>query len=111
MTLMTVHCAKGLEFPVVAVADLGRAPMGGGGVCEDARWQLELAAAEVLAKLGRPRADLMSALIDARDEQGEAHEVQDQPGQRDDSAAGEPPLYFRRQFYVSQATMAWLCCS
>ncbi|MGH2842998.1 MAG: UvrD-helicase domain-containing protein, partial [Solirubrobacteraceae bacterium] len=29
--LMTIHRAKGLEFPVVCVADLGRAPAGGGG--------------------------------------------------------------------------------
>ncbi|MEW6360122.1 MAG: FAD-dependent oxidoreductase [Planctomycetota bacterium] len=34
-------------------------PMGTGGVQEDASWQIELAAAEVLAKFGRPRPDLI----------------------------------------------------
>lgn len=35
-------------------------PMGTGGVCEDARWQVELAAAETLARLGKPRGDLIA---------------------------------------------------
>ena len=45
--LMTIHAAKGLEFPVVCVADLGRAPMGDSGsgleISEDGRLGLRLA--------------------------------------------------------------------
>jgi ATP-dependent exoDNAse (exonuclease V) beta subunit len=73
--LMTIHRAKGLEFPIVCVADLGRAPWIGGGelirVGRDGRLGLKVARAGRGRLLGALDYDAVGAARDEADRREE----------------------------------------
>jgi len=73
LSLLTIHGAKGLEFPVVAVADLGREPSGGarGAPRLDADLGLGLKLAD---EFGQPQETAGARLVALRQQEADAAE-------------------------------------
>lgn len=73
VTVMTVHAAKGLEFPLVLLADVARPPRSGRG--PHCRIHAEFGAAAAITNgKGEACKPALAALLDARDSQGDAEE-------------------------------------